>query len=122
MVKPVLRDIAGEIFVPLFNSKGNPFNPRQLGTLIIKSLNQADLKVIDEVTTEVKHEVYRDCEVLGLGSGTIEVYAKGERQSMAMPVLIEIADEISVPLVKSKGNSYNTRQLGHLIIKKLTRD
>ena len=124
MVKPVLRDIAGEISVPLFNSKGNPFNPRQLGTLIIKSLNQEDVrvKVIDEVTTEVKHAVYRDYEVLGLGSGTIEVYAKGERQSMAMPVLKEIADEISVPVVNSKGNSYNTRQLGHLIIKKLTRD
>ena len=122
VVKPVLRDIAGEISVPVFNSNGNPFNTRQLGTLIIKILSQVDARVIDEVTTDVKRAVYRNYEVIELDSGTIEVYAQGERQSMAMPVLKEIADEISVPVVNSKGNSYNTRQLGKLIIKKLTRE
>ena len=82
-------------------------------------MNQVDAKVIDDVTIVVKHSVYRNYEVKELDSGTIEVYAEGERQPMVMPVLKEIADQISVPVVNSKGNSYNTRQLGTLIILEL---
>ena len=76
--------------------------------------------IIDDVTTEVRRVVYRNYEVIEMENGTIEVYVQGERQSMIMPVLKEIANEISVPVVNSNGNSYNTRELGKLMIKKLT--
>ena len=49
VVKPVLRKIAGMLAVSIVNSKGNPHNTRQLGTLIIQELNQQrnELKVRD---------------------------------------------------------------------------
>lgn len=36
--KPVLRILANQLNIPIFNANGNPFNTRQLGTLIIKSI------------------------------------------------------------------------------------
>ncbi|EWG99860.1 DUF6998 domain-containing protein [Halomonas sp. BC04] len=38
--KPELRDLARKLNLSLLNSNGNPFNTRQLGTLIIKSLSE----------------------------------------------------------------------------------
>lgn len=35
-VKPVLREIASELGVNIFNDNGNPYNTRQLGTILIK--------------------------------------------------------------------------------------
>ncbi len=40
VVRPVLREIAEAIGVALFNSNGNPYNTRQLGTLLIKNLKE----------------------------------------------------------------------------------
>ena len=54
-----------------------------------------------------------------LESGAIEVYDDGEMQSVVKPVLRDIANAISVSIFNSKGNQYNTRQLGTLIIQKL---
>jgi hypothetical protein len=73
----------------------------------------------DSEIAVIKHAVYRNYEVKELESGTIEVYENGEKQSVVKPVLREIAGEISVPLFNSKGNPFNTRQLGTLIIKNL---
>ena len=39
VVKPILREIAGQISLSITNKNGNPYNTRQLGTLIIKELN-----------------------------------------------------------------------------------
>jgi len=39
-VKPALRDIAIQLNVPLLNSNGNAFNTRQLGSQVIKSLEE----------------------------------------------------------------------------------
>jgi hypothetical protein len=39
--KPALREIARDLGVGLTNSSGNPFNTRQLGSLIIKSLESS---------------------------------------------------------------------------------
>ena len=36
--KPVLRSLANQLSLPILNANGNPFNTRQLGTLIIKSI------------------------------------------------------------------------------------
>lgn len=40
-VKPVLRDIASKLNLPTVNGNGNNYNTRQLGSLVIKSLNGA---------------------------------------------------------------------------------
>jgi hypothetical protein len=39
-VKPALREIAGKLGINILNSNGNPFNTRQLGTLVIKMVKQ----------------------------------------------------------------------------------
>lgn len=39
-VKPVLRELAGDLNVGLLNSSGNPLNTRQLGSQIIKSVDE----------------------------------------------------------------------------------
>lgn len=54
VVKPVLREIARRISVPMHNSNGNPYNTRQLGTLIIKELNERELSGIEEVEVHEK--------------------------------------------------------------------
>lgn len=36
--KPYLRDIAKELGVSILNGNGNPFNSRQLGSVLIKEL------------------------------------------------------------------------------------
>lgn len=43
-VKPLLREIAGQLNIGLLNGGGNPYNTRQLGTLIIKSIRDSTLK------------------------------------------------------------------------------
>ncbi len=40
IVKPILRKIASLLSVSTFNSKGSPYNTRQLGTLMIRELNR----------------------------------------------------------------------------------
>ncbi|WP_172370425.1 DUF6998 domain-containing protein [Sporosarcina jiandibaonis] len=73
----------------------------------------------DSEIAVIKSATYRNYEVREIESGTIEVYDNGEKQSVIMPVLKVIAGEILVPLFNSKGNPFNTRQLGTLIIKSL---
>jgi hypothetical protein len=73
----------------------------------------------DSEIAVIKQAAYRNYEVRELESGAIEVYDNGEKQSVVQPVLRGIAGEISVPLFNSKGNPFNTRQLGTLIIKSL---
>lgn len=38
--KPILRKIAEKLGISLFNSSGNPYNTRQLGSLVIKGLQE----------------------------------------------------------------------------------
>jgi hypothetical protein len=38
--KPYLRDIAKELGISIFNGNGNPFNTRQLGSMLIKELSE----------------------------------------------------------------------------------
>lgn len=54
-VLPILKEIAQELGVPVLNSNGNPFNTRQLGSLIIRTVCQRDTVVptsSDGVTSE----------------------------------------------------------------------
>lgn len=39
-VKPILRKLAAQLNIGLLNGNGNPYNTRQLGSLIIKSLQE----------------------------------------------------------------------------------
>lgn len=39
-VKPVLRQLADQLQIPLLNANNNPFNTRQLGSQVIKSIQQ----------------------------------------------------------------------------------
>lgn len=41
-VKPVLRSLANQLNIPIINVNGNPFNTRQLGTLIINSIQELE--------------------------------------------------------------------------------
>lgn len=41
-VKPVLRSLANQLNIPILNVNGNPFNTRQLGTLIINSIQELE--------------------------------------------------------------------------------
>ena len=52
-----------------------------------------------------------------LENGSIEVEANGELVSPSKPVLRELAAKFNVGLLNSSGNSYNTRQLGSILIK-----
>lgn len=73
----------------------------------------------DEEISVVKEAEYGDYQIRELESGSIEIYGNGVKQPVVKPVLREIADALSIPLFNSKGNPYNTRQLGTLIIKLL---
>ena len=76
----------------------------------------------DSEIAVIKHAVYRDYEIRELESGAIEVYDNGDKLPVVKPVLRDIAGEILVPIFNSKGNPFNTRQLGTLIIKSLNRE
>lgn len=39
--KPILRELALKLNVPLVNANGNPLNTRQLGTQVIRSIREA---------------------------------------------------------------------------------
>jgi hypothetical protein len=47
-VRPVLRELALELNVPLVNANGNPFNTRQLGSQVIKSIAELERPVGEE--------------------------------------------------------------------------
>jgi predicted HAD superfamily phosphohydrolase len=38
-VKPILKEIASKLNLPIVNFNGNNYNTRQLGSLVIKSIN-----------------------------------------------------------------------------------
>lgn len=38
VVKPILRKVVVEMSIPIVNGNGNPYNTRQLGTVIIRVL------------------------------------------------------------------------------------
>lgn len=40
--KPALRDLAGQLFLGLLNGNGNPYNTRQLGSLVIKAIQEQE--------------------------------------------------------------------------------
>lgn len=74
----------------------------------------------DSDIATIKSASFDNYEIRELESGSIEVYENGEKHSIMKPVLRKIAGLISVSIINSKGNPYNTRQLGTLIIQELS--
>ncbi|WP_222617999.1 hypothetical protein [Sporosarcina sp. resist] len=60
-----------------------------------------------------------NAEEMELESGTIEVFEDGVKQVVVKPILWKLAGMLSIYAFNSKGNPYNTRQLGTLIIREL---
>ncbi|WP_225181359.1 hypothetical protein [Pectobacterium aroidearum] len=67
-----------------------------------------------------KSAVYKNFKINQLDTGTIAVYDNDKIVDTVIPVLRAIAQEVGVSPVNSNGNDRNTRQLGQLIIEKLS--
>jgi len=96
--------------------------PQSNGKLSISmsKINKPDKKIrSDSEISVTRQAVYQNYVIKELESGTIEVYNDGEKQSVAYLILREIAGLLSISTFNSKGNPYNTRQLGTLIIREL---
>ncbi len=81
-----------------------------LSRLVKKTKPRSEIRA----TKEVRFEGYLLRE---LESGTIEVEREGAPVSPVYPVLKDIAQLISVSVLNSNGNPFNTRQLGSLVIR-----
>ncbi len=66
----------------------------------------------------IKTAEYKGTTITELETGTIEVKV-GDNSVKAMPELKRIAEELNIGILNGAGNSYNTRQLGTLVLKTL---
>ena len=73
----------------------------------------------DSESMHSKQAMFQKYVINELESGTIKVLEDGEEQVVVKPILRKIAGLLSIPTFNSKGNPYNTRQLGTLIIREL---
>jgi hypothetical protein len=97
--------------------------PRSEGKLAIamSKIYKTDKKVRnDSEIATIKSASFESYEIHELESGSIEVYENGKKHSIVKPVIRKIAGLISVSIINSKGNPYNTRQLGTLVIQELS--
>ncbi|WP_415033047.1 DUF6998 domain-containing protein [Azonexus sp.] len=76
------------------------------------ALRQADIPSVNEVR-------FKGYTVRELESGTIEVEHNGNPVQPVKPCLRDIAGLLNVGLLNSKGNAFNTRQLGTQIIQSI---
>ncbi|MBC3872077.1 DUF6998 domain-containing protein [Undibacterium flavidum] len=79
-------------------------------------------KIFSHELVKVKEAAYQNLRIIELENGAIEIYEDNVKAAKSHPILRKIAFEISVPLLNSKGNPYNTRQLGSLVISALSLD
>lgn len=92
-------------------------------SLAMSKIYRSNRKVrTDSEISVIKKAAYRNYIIQELESGTIEVYEDDVRQSIVKPILREVASLLSISMFNSKGNPYNTRQLGTLIIRELNRE
>lgn len=91
--------------------------------LAMSKIYRPNRKVRNDSEISVSRKaVYQTYIIQELESGTIEVFEDNIRQSIVKPILKEIAGSLSVSTFNSKGNPYNTGQLGTLIIRELNRE
>ncbi len=53
--KAALRDLAGQLFLGLLNGSGNPYNTRQLGSLVIKAIHEQEQGWMSLAGDRVQH-------------------------------------------------------------------
>lgn len=94
----------------LMAPEGNGKRTLSLSRLVKKSKPRSEIKITNEV-------MYKGYTVRELESGSIEVEKDGAVVSPAKAVLRELATQLSIPLLNTNGNSFNTRQLGNHVIK-----
>ncbi len=91
-------------------------------SIAMSKINKSNNKVRDDKEIPIIRKAnYQNYTIQELESGSIEIYVEGEKQLIVKPILREIANLISVSIFNAKGNPYNTRQLGTLIIKQLSK-
>jgi len=68
---------------------------------------------------KVRSAIFRGLTVVELESGAIQVWSFGEAVTPVRPALRGLAAQLGVPVTNSRGNPYNTRQLGSLVLDRL---
>lgn len=94
------EDGAGRLIIPLRRLAPDRASPRETSPLATEAS-------LDDI-------IVRELE-----SGTIEVLRNGVPQVPTKPVLRELAQRLNVGLLNSRGNPFNTRQLGTLVIRSM---
>lgn len=83
-------------------------------SIALSKLRQKSITPGTDVT--VRSALFDGYAIVEHESGSIEVWYYGEPQTPAKPVLRSLASKLGVSFVNTRGNPYNTRQLGSLVI------
>ena len=108
----ILLDAPITEVMPMLSPSNDGKQNLPLSRLIEKRQPKRDVPTAKEVH-------YENYTVRELESGTIEIEQNGETISPVQPILREIAKRLNVGLLNSKGNAFNTRQLGSQIIQSI---
>lgn len=106
----ILLDAPVAEAITLMAPEGDGKRSLSLSRLIKKAKPRSEIKA----TSEVRFQAYL---IRELESGTIELERDGTVVSPVLPALKELAHQMSLPLLNSNGNPFNTRQLGSQIIR-----
>lgn len=136
-VKPVLRNLASDLNVGLLNGNGNPMNTRQLGSQVIKTIQELNAGVAGAVPDDASDDLegqppaspgafaiapassvtFAGCEITELASGSIRVVRNGVPAQPVKPALREIARTLDISVRADSGTLLTTRQLGRRVIR-----
>jgi hypothetical protein len=110
----VLLDASKAELLPLLSPLEN--GKQRLGLSKIRrknlSISPSDIPPVNEVH-------FKEYTIRELESGTIEIAHNGHPVSPVKPYLRDIAKLLNVGLLNSKGNAFNTRQLGTQVIQSI---
>jgi hypothetical protein len=84
---------------------------------LILSLSRLTQKPVRKSVAIVDEVEYAGAILKELESGTIEITVNGKDVIPVKPLLRELAFKLNIPLLNSRGNALNTRQLGTLVIR-----
>lgn len=105
-----LLDVPVADAVALMTAEGEGKRILALSRLIKRPKPRSEIRTATEVA-------YRGLVIRELESGTIELERDGAIITPVLPALKGLATQLSISLLNSNGNPFNTRQLGSQIIK-----
>lgn len=108
----VLLDAPAAEVIPMLSQASGGKRTLPLSRLLGKAKPVRPAPVATEMT-------YGDFTIRELESGTIEVVRDGESVQPVKPVLRDLAVQLNVGLLNSRGNEFNTRQLGTQVIQSI---